>query len=135
MKLVLDTNILISALGWDGNERRIFQKILSDDQIMLIVSEELLFELSDVLGRPKFNFISIEKKSEFLKSLIALSEIIEPIYKIDVVDDHTDNKNIECALTGKADYIVTGDEHLLKLKLFKGIKIITAREYLEIIDQ
>ena len=57
--------------------------------------------------------------------------IIEPSSKFNAVRDKKDNKIIECAFDGKADYIVTGDPDLLILKEFRGIKIITAREFLE----
>jgi predicted nucleic acid-binding protein len=61
------------------------------------------------------------------------STIIKPKTRLSIVkEDHDDNKIIECAVTGKADYIITKDKHLLKIKNYKGIKIITPREFLRI---
>ncbi len=62
--------------------------------------------------------------------MLSLFQVISPVTKLDVVRDKSDNKVIECALDGMADYIVTGDPDLLALKEFRNIKIVTADEFL-----
>ena len=133
-RVVLDTNILISSvLIKFGNPRKIFEKFLNGEFI-LIESEEMLAEIRDVLFRPKFNYISLIEKENFIKNLLSLCNIVEPKQKIDIIkDDPDDNIILECALEGNADYIISGDEHLLGLKEFKGIKIISPKEFLNIL--
>lgn len=134
LRIVADTNILISALGWQGNEREILNHCLSG-KIKLIESQSLLDELIEVLKRGKFDHISIEKKSNLLETLTKLSEIVNPNKKIDIIkEDPKDNTILEAAIDGGANYIVTGDEHLLRLKVFNGIRIINSEELLKILS-
>ena len=68
--------------------------------------------------------------------LINNSEIVEPSVKIDIIkDDPDDNKILECAIAGNVDCIVSNDKHLLKLKEFKGIKILTPKEFLSLMGK
>ena len=92
----------------------------------------MLNELAGVL-RQKF-----KQTEEYIESQLALvanySQITEPKIKANVVpEDPKDNMIIECALNADADYIITGDKHLLKLKEYKGIKILTPKEFLELV--
>ena len=131
-RVVLDTNILISALGWDGNERKILKKCIQGD-IQLIESLELLNELIKVLQRQKFNFISARKKAEFLKYLVEISELVYPKERLNlIIEDPTDNKVLECALKGNANYIISGDLHLLNLEEFRKIKIVNPTKFLKL---
>ncbi len=135
-KVVIDTNVLISALGWkDGTARIAFEKCLEVDNILL-GSSALLSELGDVLRRPKFSFLTDEEKLEFLGLLYGVSEIVEPKRTIHAIkDDPMDNKVLECAVEGKADIILSGDSHLLKLGQFEGIKIMNASAFLKFHNQ
>ena len=134
-RVVIDTNVFISAILIKfGNPRKIFEKLLNGEFI-LIESEELLAELRDVLIRPKFNFITADEKEHFIKNLLSLCKIIEPKQKLDIIkNDPDDNVVLETAVQGNADYIISGDEHLLILKEFKGIKIISPKEFLDLLD-
>lgn len=130
-KLVLDTNILISALGWEGNARIILQKVI-DGQFELLISAKQLEELLRAMNYPKFKFTE-DQKTRFISVLMEVATIVEVVHKADIIkEDPSDNMHLECALSGKADYIITGDnKHLLKLKVFEGIRIIKAREFLD----
>jgi|SRR3989344_4925722 len=132
-RAVSDTNVLIStAIMKLVNPRKIFKMFL-DDKIILIESEELITELKEVLMRPKFDFISMIEKESFIKSLTELCEIVKPRQKLEIIkEDPDDNIVLETAIRGKVDYIISGDEHLLKLKEFRGIKIISPKEFLEL---
>ncbi len=135
IKAVLDTNTLISALGWkDGNPRKVLEFCILG-KCKLTESIGLIKEFVSVISRPKFYFINEEEKNQFLIFLLQISNLVEPKIKLNVIkDDPTDNIILECAVEGKVDYIVSGDQHLLQLKEFKGIKIVTAKKFLEIIN-
>ena len=131
-KVVVDTNILISALGWKGNEYKLISKAM-DDKIRLYTSIDLINESKKVALRPKFNF-SEEEIDEFIDALIEASEVVAPEFKLDIItDDPADNKVLECALEGEVDLIVSGDRHLLKLKGFEGIRIVRSSTALKIL--
>ena len=129
-KATLDTNILISALGWKGNPKRVFGKITSGE-VELVISDEQFAELSETLEYPKFGFTK-EQKDKFKSLILEIATFVKPVEKIDVIkDDPDDNIILECAVTGSVDYIVSGDPDLLDLKEFRGIKIRTAKGFLE----
>ena len=132
IRIVLDTNTIISAIGWKHSKpRRILEACLSG-KYLLVESSGLLKEFVAVMERPKFGFISEEQKKELWARLINYCEIVEPTKKINIIkSDPSDNKVLECALEGKAQYIVSGDNHLLRLKVYMGIRIVTAAEFLE----
>lgn len=132
IRAVLDTNIIISSIFWKGNPYEVVRRgILGEYK--LVMSAEILGEITNKL-RNKFQFP--EKAIQNLVSiLLTYGHIVEPISKFDAVRDKTDNKVLECAFDGKAAFIVTGDPDLLILKEFKGVKMVTAKEFLESIRQ
>ena len=128
IRVVLDTNIIVSSVFWKGNPHEVVRRgILGEYQ--LVASAEILDEVANKL-RTKFKFPE-ESIQELVDILLTHSLIVEPTSKFDVVRDKSDNKVIECAFDGKADFIVTGDPDLLDLKEFKSTKIIAAKEFLE----
>jgi putative PIN family toxin of toxin-antitoxin system len=129
MRVVLDTNILVSSvLGG------ILRAIVDDwkaGKFTLIVSEAIAQEYLEILNRPKFKF-SAQEIADIKGYLLKAADFVTPVEKVDVVKaDPSDNKFLEAALAGRAIYVVSGDSHLLELKDFRGIEIITAREFLE----
>jgi len=133
IRLVLDTSTLISALGWKkGNPRKIFEDCLSG-KYQLIESIDLINEFLKVFNRDKFSFISKEDKQEFIVRLFEICNLVEPKTKLNIIeDDPEDNIVLECALEGNANYIISSDPHVLKLKEFKGIKIVNPKEFLDL---
>ena len=129
MKIVADTNIFISSFFWGGNPRKIMKRII-DGKDKLFVCREILKETASVMARPKFN-VSEEYITRFIHSIeevadsITLTGIVQQICR-----DSKDDKILECALLANADYIITGDIDLLTLIEFRGIKIVTANEYI-----
>jgi uncharacterized protein len=130
MKLVFDTNIYISAFVIPNSkaEKALLKVIESED--VLIISKNIVNEILSVLS------VKFSRDREALSHLaIHLSEIghlVEPVgQKLSLLKDEPDNRILECALSGKAEAIVTGDKEMLALKEFKGIRIISLREYLE----
>ena len=128
-KLVLDTNILISALGWKGKPNEIFRKVL-DEEFELIISRKQIEELKEVMNYPKFSFAE-EQKSRFITLLLNVAKVVEISNKLKVIkEDPDDDVILETAVENNADFIISGDDHLLKLKEYSNIKIVTANEFL-----
>ena len=129
MKVVFDSNIYISAFIFPKSqaEKAIFRIINNLDD--LILSKEIIDEVLTVLAR-KFSH-DREAISHTAVYLFDLGEIVTPEKRIRILKDQPDNRILECAVTGNADIIVTGDKAMLALKDYKGINIITLKEYLE----
>jgi hypothetical protein len=136
LRVVLDTNSLVSALITRGKPRALLRKII-DKKLTLVISNQIIQEFKIVMKRPKFQrYVDSSDIDEFLTRLIKISELIEVKSDFNIVKgDPTDDIILNCAYDGKVDYIVSGDEHLLALKNFKGIKIVTADETLKNIQR
>jgi len=132
MRLVLDANIFVSSFFWGGNPRMVMERIIEGiDE--LFVTKEILDEIEEVIGRPKFH-VDKEEINYLLNSIEEIGNRIIPKRQIlNGSRDKTDNKYIECGMAANVDYIISGDIHLLELMEYGNIKIITAREYLEVI--
>ncbi len=129
-KATLDTNILISALGWKGKPKQVFAKVLNGE-VELVISNKQFNELERVLDYPKFSFTEQQKK-RFKALVLSVATLVKPEEKINMIkEDPADNVVLECGVAGNVNYIITGDPDLLKLREFRGIKIRTAREFLE----
>ncbi len=126
-RVVLDTNVLVSAIISDGKSRELLKKGIAK-QYSLVLSDLIIKELIDVMRRPKFD-ISEDELQRTILALIRTAEVVNVKTKIKAVkEDPKDDMIIETAIDGCADVIVTGDNHLLALTTFKGIKIITVEE-------
>jgi putative PIN family toxin of toxin-antitoxin system len=133
-KVVLDTNALISGLLWDGNEATIIEKA-EKREIQQFISPKILKELGGVLKREKFTKRLEEKEYTVEKAVtkIALiATLIGPNINIsEIKEDPDDNRVLECAVSAKVDFIISGDNHLLSLKRYSGIYIVTASEFIK----
>ena len=128
-KIVLDTNVIVSAFGWKGAPHEIFQKCI-EGACLLHISPPLLNELRRVLNYPKFNFNQIEI-NEFIAIVIEVAEIVESEITIDLIpNDPSDNQVLECALAGDCEYIISGDNHLLEVREFGNIKVLSPDNFL-----
>lgn len=131
-KVVLDTNILISALGWNGNPKEIFNLVL-DGEFELFIAEKQLEELKEVMNYPKFSFTE-DQKSRFLTLLLSIAKVVSISGKIKVIkEDPDDDIILESAIENSVDFIISGDEHLLKLQKYLNVKIVTASEFLKML--
>jgi len=133
MKIVVDTNVLISSTFWYGSSFRVIEKV-ENKEVELILSKEILKEFINVLNyeeiQQKIKNKNLEMKRT-VEKIVSISTIVDPKQKFNIIkDDIEDNKIIECAIEGQANYIITQDNHLLKLKEFNGIKIITPKEFI-----
>ena len=133
MRVVADTNTVISGLFWHGSPRQVLDAA-RNNLITLYTSDELLAELRDVLSRTKFARLLAQHSTsseELAAEYAALAHTITsaPIPPT-VVADPDDDAVLACAVAAQAEAIVSGDDHLLSLKGFQGILILTANELL-----
>ena len=128
MRVVFDTNIFVSALILPGSHAEEALTRVLEGTDRLILSKPILDELLGVLAR-KFS----RDREELARVAVWLGELAEwvrPTQRLSVAGEEADNRIVECALTGRARIIVTGDKGLLRLGTFEGIGIVTLRDYL-----
>ena len=133
MRAVADTNTVVSGLLWRGKPRRVLDAA-RDGIVELFASPALLEELQDVLSREKFAARLAEANvsaHELVVGYSALASVIEaePIEPV-VIADPDDDAVLSCAVAAQCEVIVSGDHHLLALKHYQGIRIVTAAELL-----
>jgi len=128
VRLVFDTNIFISALVIPGSRAEKAILRILDGADTLLISKPILDELLSTLAR-KFSR-DPEALSQVAVMMMEMAELVEPRNKVEVFKDDPDNRILECAESGRADVIVTGDKEMLLLKRYQGIQLITLRDYL-----
>ena len=128
-RVVLDTNVAVSAaLLRRSTPRRAFDEAI--DHGTLLNSAATLAELSEVLGRPRFNrYVSEDTRHEFLEMLVREAELIEVTERLTVCRDPKDDKFLELAISGGATHIISGDEDLLTLHPFRGISVLSPQDF------
>lgn len=135
MKVVFDTNILISGMGWSGRERKLLLLAVSEEY-ELVISDKILKELVGVLQREKFSHLDSKKIFRFLDLLTRVTTVVIPDDHYEIIkEDPDDNMVIDCALEAKAEYIVSGDHHLLDMKEFKGVQIVDSATFEKILEE
>lgn len=127
-KVVIDTNVFISAFGWGGKPLTIIQ-LLERGIIKNFTSEEILNEFCIAIAYPKLNF-NKKLQLNILEFVMAFSEICEADEHLEVTSDPHDNKFISCAISAQAKFIITVDKQFLSLKKYKEINVITPEEFL-----
>lgn len=130
-RFVFDTNALISAaLLKRSISRRAFDKAIDEGE--LLVSAETVNELHQVLGRVDFaKYLTEDERMEFLTVLLREATLIEIVARVNECRDPDDNKFLELAVSGGATCIVSGDKDLLVLHPFRGIPVVTPRDFLD----
>lgn len=130
IKIVVDTNIFISAFLGSKNAKLLFKEIVNDEFI-LIMSTAQLSEIKDVLSRPKFERYITPGEVEELIALLSMKISTPAIYdNIKDCRDVKDNMILEEAVYGNAQYIITGDEDLLVLNPYRWIKIVNLKDFI-----
>lgn len=130
-RVVVDTNVLISALINNGKSRKLVFKLLEEHTVIL--SSQMLAELADVICREKFSVASSQVDrfvSILVKKAIMVSVRSSP--KV-TLEDPDDDVVLTTALCGKAEYIVSGDKHLLKIACYKKTQIVSLNQIIQII--
>jgi putative PIN family toxin of toxin-antitoxin system len=127
MKIVFDTNMLISSTLWENSVAQKFLFRCIKENIPIFSSQEIIEEYKEILARD-FDYKE-QEIGEILEKILQFLTLVTPRIKIDVVkEDADDNKIIECAVESKSEYILSYDKHLLKLNEYQGIKIARPEE-------
>lgn len=132
MKVVLDTNVLMSAIFFGGPPFQIVKAWL-DGKVEMVVSVEILDEYESVCQRLKTKYPNIDYESieTILHLLIRNCELVETkTCRVEVSKDPDDNKFIECALCANVQIIVSGDKHLLDISGYKGISVLKPQDFI-----
>ncbi|MBI5452436.1 putative toxin-antitoxin system toxin component, PIN family [Candidatus Gottesmanbacteria bacterium] len=135
-RVVVDTNLIISGATTSGTIPSELIESWRRDEYILVTSPQIIEEVKEVLNRPKikkqFSFTSKEI-DKLIESLTTKAFVTPGTLEVDVIkDDPDDNKFIACAIEGSATHIISGDKkHVLSLEEYQGIKIVTARTFLE----
>jgi putative PIN family toxin of toxin-antitoxin system len=130
-RFVFDTNAIISAVLIKRSiSRRAFDKAISEGE--LLISVETIDELNRVLGREDFaRYVTEDERMEFLAVLLREARLVEVTVHVGECRDPQDNKFLELAISGNAECIVSGDQDLLVLHPFRGISIVTPRDFFD----
>lgn len=132
LKVVIDTNVFISAILFKGETAKLVY-LLKKANLKILISKQVLEEYIKVLSYPKFKLSKEEIKYIIEEELLPFVEPVKVISKINAIkEDPDDNKFIALAVDGNARYVISGDTHLLKLKKFQKINIVTIRGFLKI---
>jgi putative PIN family toxin of toxin-antitoxin system len=137
VRVVLDTNVIVSALIVTSSVPNVALRSVQSRLIEHVTSTPLLTELREVLLRPHIrNRLgwSDDEISAFVMGLREISLVVEPEQRLDVVADEADNRFVEAAVAGEAHYIVTGDLQLQALKSYEGIEIVTPARFVVLLS-
>ena len=135
IKIVVDANLFASALiKPDSNPGKILE-LIRQNQVELIISPAIIKAIKRILLYPKikkYHQKTDQELDRYFDDLLIFAWVVEGQAEIDVIKaDPTDNKYLACALEGEADYIVSGDRHLLNVGLHQGIRIMNAKAFLD----
>ena len=129
-RVVFDTNVLVSATLSKGKPYTVLE-LAERGEVTSVTSPDIINELEDVLSRERLPF-EREQVDEFVGKVLSASELVTPEMDLEAVeDDPDDNKILECAVTGDADYIISGDSHLLDIEEYREVEILNPDEFLD----
>ena len=137
IRAVFDTNVIISGVTAQSGSPHELLQAWRRGKVIVLTSEAITNEVVEVLQRPFFQekrHLNEEDVAGIRHLLMTDAVVVFPENCLDVVhDDPDDNRILECAVGGNADYIVSGDHHLLAVKWYRGIRIVTVRDFLTIL--
>lgn len=129
MRVVIDTNVFISAVLFKGEASRLVN-LWQSNKFTFLISGEILKEYIRVLSYPKFQLQEVDIKSILEEQLLPFIETVKVKDKyLGILKDKDDEKFLNCAYDGNADCIISGDSHLLEIGSYKGIPIITVKKF------
>jgi putative PIN family toxin of toxin-antitoxin system len=129
VRVVLDTNVLVSALLFSGVTSRLIS-LWQGGSIIVLLSRDILEEYLRVLSYPKFELSEAEIKDLMEEELLPYVTVIKPKRRLHVVErDPSDNKFLECAVSGQAQVIISGDKDLLSIGKYRQIHIQTPAQF------
>ena len=133
IKIVLDTNVIVSGLNFPKSNPAKNLTLVASGEIINFTSQYIIAETKRILTN-SFSWTR-EKVEEAEIWIETFSKSLNPKIRLAVIKDDSDNRILECAVEGKADYIVSGDHHLTDLNTYQEVKIIKPLDFLEIYNQ
>ena len=135
MRLILDTNVLVSALIQRSYPYHLLGRVLSDPDLQPCLSEPLLAEYVEVLNRPKFwRFLNFQARAQtLLIDLHKQSIHFAPTRRLSLIADAPDNRLLELAEASQANYLITGNTNDFTMPEFQGTRIVSPREFFELL--
>ena len=133
-KIILDTNVIVSALIQRSYPYYILYEHVFGDKVKLCLSDALMKEYVDVLNRPKFNRYSdfLFRAEYVLSYLQKKGEMYQPSVKLDIIKDTADNRLLELADSSRAEFLITGNTNDFTMSVYKNTTIINPRDYWEL---
>lgn len=130
--VIFDTNVIISGAGFGGAPEQCIIRAFEDD-IHVVTSNAVMDELRRVIQYDRLPFDEVaQEEIPYVFRLLTKAETVYPDDSFDGFDDPDDNKFMECALAGDADYLVSGDEaHVQEVSEYKGVSVVSPRQFLE----
>ena len=123
---------------WGGSPANII-KAAEEGRISIIASEQIVREINQTLAYPRLREIYEGAgigRDELIEAVLRVAKMVEVTKKIELIqEDPADNKFLECALDAKADYIVSGDGHLLRIGQYQRIQILTVRQFTKLMEE
>jgi len=132
VRAVFDTNIYVSALAIPGGQAEKAVLAAAEGRFDLIISRPIILEVLDVLAR-KFGR-DAEELARVALFLADLGRVVRPRRKVRILRDDPDNRILECAFAGGTEVIVTGDRMMLKLGICEGVRLVTLRKFLRLVE-
>jgi uncharacterized protein len=136
LKVVIDTNILVSALLKPDSTPELIISLVLEKQVVFCLSEPIAAEYEEVLSREKFKSLDRRKVKTLLTRLQARARWVKPDVYVDIIpNDREDNKFLECAQEAKADFLITGKTRHFPFKKFEKTRIVSPAEFLSVIAE
>ena len=131
MNIVVDTNVVVSAILFGGTPGALIN-LWKSGRIRPLITQEILTEYIRVLAYPKFKLSEDEINYIIHQEILPFFKVVKSVPGSSIVkEDPDDDKFIQCAEAGKAEIIITGDQHFLSLRSYKGIKILSSNQFLQ----
>ncbi len=135
LKVVFDTNVIVSAALYEKSLPALLLSLGLEDKVRFFVSPALLHEYEAVLKRPRFK-LSHREITELMGKINRKALIVTPTKRLKILKaDEPDNRILECAIEADADFIITGNKKHFPFEEFKGSKIVTSREFINSISE
>ena len=130
LKVVFDTNVIVSAALYGESLPALLLSLGLEDKVRFFVSPALLNEYETVLKRPRFK-LGHNEITKLMEKILQKAIMVTPTKELKILkDDKSDNRILECATKAKADFVITGNKRHFPFEEFKGIKVVTPREFI-----
>ncbi|MBW1838195.1 MAG: putative toxin-antitoxin system toxin component, PIN family [Deltaproteobacteria bacterium] len=136
LKMVLDTNVVISALLKTQSTPALIVSLALQGRIIFCLSENIFNEYEGVLAREKFKALNSRQVKRLLAELKNKALFVVPEKKLEIIkEDPEDNMFLECALEAEADFLITGNKKHFPFKTFKGISVVSPGEFINVVAE